>query len=372
MQTKIKSLNNSNHTLNYKNEINNNNSSIKTKANSSLYTNSKDDYDNRYKSEELYTLYKDNPKNESNIFSYKTKTMSNVKSSRNNNFFTLLHKQSNKNKNNISIQNNMMKNYGSNSLKKNNSSHSSGKRNFINTTRKKKNLKQNVQNNNSMNITNNTYNMSKNNIMINLNPRNMNVNMEKLKVQKKLFEYQKLIDQKLNELLKNRHSQVKRNGKYKFHIRRNSSPNIYINNTSQRKKKSNNSIMGLEYFLRKAKKKSITPNTITQNDQESRSVITKKIISNSTIDSIKRTKKNNRNNSRSISMKKKIMSVNFNNMKNNLNKSNFNSKTKDLSTSQQDINNYDSIISNRKEKLSLRKYIFSKCSNPVVVNEIKN
>ena len=31
------------------------------------------------------------------------------------------------------------------------------------------------------------------------------MNPEKLKVQKKLYEYQKLIDQKLNELIKNKH-----------------------------------------------------------------------------------------------------------------------------------------------------------------------
>ena len=45
--------------------------------------------------------------------------------------------------------------------------------------------------------------MNKNNIMINFNQKNTNsnVNIEKLKVQKKLHEYQKLIDQKLNELI---------------------------------------------------------------------------------------------------------------------------------------------------------------------------
>ena len=370
MQTKIKVLINQNNSLIHKNEINNNNSSIKTKANSSLYTISKDDLEcnNKYKSEELYTLYKDNP-NSDNLFSYKIKTMSNIKSSRNNNFFTLINRQSNKFKNNISMQNNMMKNFSSNSLRKNNSN--CKKKSFINSNRKKKNLKQNIHCSNSLSITNNTYNRSKNNILINLNPKNMNVNMEKLKVQKKLYEYQKLIDQKLNELIKNRHPQVKRNNKYSFHVIRNSSPSIYLNNNSQRKH--NSSLIGLEYFLRKTKKKSITPNTNSKNSPPgNNSIITKKIITKSNMETMKRKKNNQKSSNKIQSVKKKINSDNVNNLKQNLNKSNYNSKSKDLNSSKQENNNYnDSVITSRKENLSLRKYIFAKCNNPTT-NDVKS
>ena len=60
----------------------------------------------------------------------------------------------------------------------------------------------------------------------------------------------KLIDKKLNELIKNRHPNVRRSNKYQIHIRRNSSPNILVSNRSQRKQNQNsNSLMGLEYFL---------------------------------------------------------------------------------------------------------------------------
>jgi hypothetical protein len=357
LQIKIKVLNNNNNSqLNHKSDvinINNNSSSIKTKANSTtIYSNSKDDldYNNKYRSEELY------------IFSYKNKTMSNIKPSRNNNFFTLLNKQSNKNnKNNISMQNNFHKNFSSNSLRKNNSNNNR-KKNIINTNRKRKNLKQNIHNCNSLNITNNTYNMSKNNIMINLNPRNSNMNLEKLKVQKKLYEYQKLIDKKLNELIKNRHPNVRRNNKYQIHIRRNSSPNIYLNNNSQRKP--NNSLMGLEYFLRKIKQKSATPNTNYKNNQENNSFITRKII----------TKKNNqRNNNKTQSIKTmKKNADNISNLKQNINKASYYTKTKDLNnTSKQDFTN-DSITINKKNNLSLRKYIFAKCNNKAATNEIKN
>ena len=362
-------LNNNNSQLNHKSDvinINNNSSSIKTKANSTtIYSNSKDDldYNNKYRAEELYTLYKENQNNENSIFSYKNKTMSNIKPSRNNNFFTLLNKQSNKNKNNISMQNNFHKNFSSNSLRKNNSNNNR-KKNIINTNKKRKNLKQNIHNCNSLNITNNTYNMSKNNIMINLNPRNSNMNLEKLKVQKKLYEYQKLIDKKLNELIKNRHPNVRRNNKYQIHIRRNSSPNIYLNNNSQRKP--NNSLMGLEYFLRKIKQKSATPNTNYKNNQENNSFITRKII----------TKKNNqRNNNKTQSIKTmKKNTDNISNLKQNINKASYYTKTKDLNnTSKQDFTN-DSITINKKNNLSLRKYIFAKCNNnnKPATNEIKN
>lgn len=52
-------------------------------------------------------------------------------------------------------------------------------------------------------INNNNYNMSKNNVMINLNTNiiSNNLNLQKLKVQQKLAEYHKLIDQKINQLM---------------------------------------------------------------------------------------------------------------------------------------------------------------------------
>ena len=62
--------------------------------------------------------------------------------------------------------------------------------------------------------------MNKNNIMINFNPKNVNVNIEKLKVQKKLSEYQKLIDQKLNELILSKHPHIKGNKKEKEKIKK--------------------------------------------------------------------------------------------------------------------------------------------------------
>ena len=369
MQAKIKVMNNSNNSLN-----NNNNSLIKTKASSSLITSSKDDleFNNKYKLEDMHLLYKDSAYNESNLLSYKHKTMSNIKASRNNNFFSMVNKQAMKNKNNMSIQNNLnnfVKNFSSNSLRKNNQNYSR-KKNIINSNRKKKNLKQNMHNSNSLNITNNTYNMSKNNIMINLNPKNTTMNLEKLKVEKKLYEYQKLIDKKLNELVKKRNPNARKNKQYSMHIRRNSSPNIYVNNDSQRKKH-NNSLFGLENFLRKLKKKNATPNTNFNNLENNNSSISRKVMSNSTVDVIKKKKITKRNNNKSQNMKNKnTNSENIINLKQNLNKISFLSKTKDLSNSKQEFTN-DSIIINGKSNLSLRKYIFSKCTNNQTTNDIK-
>ena len=68
LKTKIKVLNANNALNNQKNDINTNNNSnisiaFKSKANSSLYTSSKDDnidYNNKYKFDEFYTIYKEN------------------------------------------------------------------------------------------------------------------------------------------------------------------------------------------------------------------------------------------------------------------------------------------------------------------------
>ena len=371
LEAKIKVLNNSNKHKNENISLNNNynNSAIKSGINSTLYSISKEDFENsnKYKPDELYTLYKENninnENNESNILLFKNKTISNPQPSRNANFLKIINKQANKNP--------TMKNFSINSAIKNNSNYSSvnnKRNNIINSNRGKKKLKQNMKNNNSLNITNNTFNMSKNNIMINLNPKNVNMNIEKLKVQKKLYEYQRLIDQKLNELIKNRNSHVKRNKKFSFHLRRNSSPDIYIhnkmNNSSQRRH--NKTTLGLEYFLRRIKKKSSTPITNSKNNQESNSKASRKILSRSTFDSIRK-RKNSHKSSKSKSIKKN-KNIDINNLKQNLKKENYYSKTKDLNNSGQD-NDY--FIINGKSNLSLRKYIFSKCSNPTS-NIVKN
>jgi hypothetical protein len=58
----------------------------------------------------------------------------------------------------------------------------------------------------SYNITNNTFNMNKNNVMINLNTsiKGDNLNIEKMKVQQRLAEYRKLIDLKIDSLMKDK------------------------------------------------------------------------------------------------------------------------------------------------------------------------
>ena len=336
---------------------------IRTKANSTFCTINKDDFEHntKQKYEDIFNIYNPNANNELN----KNRTMSNIKPSRNNNnYFTLVNnKPSNKNNNinnNISQQNTIIninsylqKNFSSNSLRKN-TSNNNIRKNYINTSSKKKDIKQNSSNNNSsLNITNNTYNMNKNNIMINVNPKNINTNMnlEKLKVQKKLYEYQRLIDQKLNELIKNRHYCSK--NKTNFHIRRNSSPNY---NNSQRK--NTTSSIGLEYYLKKNRKKSITPNTNSHNNKNTGS---KKQLTRAHIRSIKERKNSQRNNSQSQSVKKnKNSNNNINNMKQNL-KATYYSKIGDdyVENSKQDKDE-----NSGKVNLSLRKFIFTKCGNP--------
>ena len=71
-----------------------------------------------------------------------------------------------------------------------------------------------------VNITNNNYNVQKNNVLINLN----NINMEKLKLQKKLAEYRKMIDKKINSLKKGNFNKKKvnafRNGKSSIKLKK--------------------------------------------------------------------------------------------------------------------------------------------------------
>ena len=198
--------------------------------------------------------------------------------------------------------------------------------------------------------------------------QNVNVNIEKLKVQKKLYEYQRLIDQKLNELIKNRypHPQSKHR-KYTLHVRQNSTPNIYISNS---KRKNNASIVGLEYYLKKGKKKSITPNTIINNNRGNRNTISQKQITRVNMDSMKKRKGHQRHFSKSQSLKKnKSNSENISNMKQKIINVNFNEKIKEFNNSKQDSDNSNM---NVKSNLSLRKFIFTKCDNPAanhIINE---
>ena len=369
LQTKIKILN-SNPTINLRNEnnTNNNNSNLsillKSKGNSTFCTINKDEIgqNTRLKYEDIYNIYNPNQINDNNYLN-KNRTMSNIKPSRNNNYFTFVNKPSNKHNNinnNISQQNTIIninsylhKNFSSNSLRKNNSNNHQRK-NYINSSSKKKDFRQTSNNNSSLSITNNTYNMNKNNIMINVNPKNINTNMniEKLKVQKKLYEYQRLIDQKLNELIKNKHYYIK-NNKNSFHIRKNSSPNY--NNS---KRKNTSSSIGLEYYLKKNKKKSITPNTHLNKNNGS-----KKNLIRTNIQSIRERKSNQRNSSQSQSIKRKNNNnSNINNMKQNLNKAGYYSKEGDDLIENMRKDNEEN-NNNGKINLSLRKFIFTKCGN---------
>ncbi len=80
-----------------------------------------------------------------------------------------------------------------------------------------------------VNITNNNYNMNKNNVMINVSTNIVsdNINNEKMKVEQKLIEYQKLIDRRIDELMNNKkrstnqkkeraHSKFNSEGKHSF------------------------------------------------------------------------------------------------------------------------------------------------------------
>ena len=71
-----------------------------------------------------------------------------------------------------------------------------------------------------VNITNNNYNVQKNNVLINLN----NINLEKLKLQRKLAEYRKMIDRKINSLKKGNINRKKstayRNGKSSIKLKK--------------------------------------------------------------------------------------------------------------------------------------------------------
>ena len=378
LQTKLKAINIKNNydpkndNINNINNINTNNNSnmslaFKSKANSSIYTTSKDDLDNKNKLDEFYTIFKENQIND-NIIN-KNRTISNVYQSRNNNFFAMINRPKNK-KNNLSQQNTIIninsyqsKNYSTNNLRKNYPN--SRKTNIMNSTRKKQNYKLNNFNGSSFNITNNTYNMNKNNIMINLGQKNANVSLEKIKVQKKLYEYQKLIDQKLNELIKNKHPHVKSN-KLTYQLRQNSSPNIYLNNYNNSQRKINQSIIGLDYYLKKSKKKNISQNINTNQFQGNNS---KKLIMKSTLELAQKKKINQKINSQSQSLRKnKSNSQNTNFLKQNVNKQNIKFKLGDLNNSRhsrQSKQENDSILNDGKSNLSLRKFIFSKCTNPV-------
>ena len=364
MQTNLKLLN-SNTIYNENNANNNSNISLllKSKANSSIYTSSKDDIDsNKYKYDEFYNAYKENQLKD-NLMN-KNRTMANFNQSRNNNLFMILNKRKIK-RNNISQSNTIIninsylsKNYSTNNLKKNNSSR---KKKSINSNKKQK-YKLNFHNNSSFNITNNTYNMNKNNIMINLNPKNVNMNMEKMKVQKKLLEYQSLIDQKLNELMKKKHPHIK-NRQSSFHLRQNSSPNVYIRNLKYPQKQFN--LGAIDYYFKKSKKKKLTRNVSEVHNSQG----SKMIDSKSAVESFKGRKINRVLNSKSQSVKNdKINSENVNNIKYSLNRENLN-KLNNLNSVKQKNQNNDNGISKENSKentnISLRNFIFTKYVKPI-------
>jgi hypothetical protein len=122
--------------------------------------------------------------------------------------------------------------------------------NSFNNKRNNKNNSFIIDNNNlklklPLNITNNNYNMNKNNVMINLNTNILsnNLQLEQLKIQQRLEDYRKLIDQRIDQLLnsnkKNIAHKKKRNNnssskKYDIYIKDNVAS---INSDYQRKTK---------------------------------------------------------------------------------------------------------------------------------------
>ena len=83
-----------------------------------------------------------------------------------------------------------------------------------------------------VNITNNNYNVQKNNVLINLD----NAIIEKLKIQKKLAEYHKIIDKKINNLKKDKaKKENKINRKYSLKKRPLENLNSYRNSRIMRK-----------------------------------------------------------------------------------------------------------------------------------------
>ena len=331
----------------------------KSKVNSTLYSISQDDLDNnnnKYKFEDFNNVYKDNP-NDENTIENKNMTISNFKSSRNN-YSKIFNRKGNK-QNNMSQQSSLIniksytkKNFSNTNLRKNKSKNN-GRNNSIDLNRKTKEIKKKLQNGSFLNITSNTINLNKNNIMINLNQKN--VNIENLKVKKKLNEYQKLIDQKLNQLIKNHHPY----NKTMLQIRRNSSPNFEINNKNSQQK--NSPLLGIEFVKKINKSKiKVNSNSIKDRKKDNRNNNSMKQIS--IIDS-----KRKRNLSKNI---KKNNNTSYNskgisNIKLILNKVNFNSKLGDLNSSRQ---GNESMLTNEKSFLSLRKYIFAKSNNSLSNN----
>ena len=83
-----------------------------------------------------------------------------------------------------------------------------------------------------VNITNNNYNVQKNNVLINLD----NAIIEKLKIQKKLAEYHKIIDKKINNLKKDKAKKENQiNRKYSLKKRPLENLNSYRNSRIMRK-----------------------------------------------------------------------------------------------------------------------------------------
>jgi hypothetical protein len=94
----------------------------------------------------------------------------------------------------------------------------------------------------------------------------------------------------------------------------------------------------------------------------------KKLLSKSTIDSGKRNKIEKKSGSKNTNfLKNKNNSEYISNMKRNINKQSFSSKVDDSNSKKDE----ESIINKGKINLSLRKFIFAKCSNHTA-NTINN
>ena len=209
------------------------NSIKKTSTNSAFLT------VNNRKSIENYHNNNINYNSNSKNYFNKNKSMSNINPARNNNYFTNINRNSEKE---IKLKN-----------KLNNSEINIKNQNVSAIIPKDSKLS-------TLNISNNDLNMGKNNnVVINVNSNiiNTNINVEKIKVQQKLIEYRKLIDKKLNDLLKNKTNFIKKNQNF-ANIRRNSSPNFHCHNSHKKNKDFNeNKLQGHS----SKKRKNITPVT---------------------------------------------------------------------------------------------------------------
>ena len=125
-------------------------------------------------------------------------------------------------------------------------------------------------------------------------------------------------------------------------------------NNSQRKNTS--SSIGLEYYLKKSKKKSITPNTHLNKNNVSKKQLVRANIQ------INKDRKNAQITSSKSVKKNKSNINNINNMKQNLNRKGYYSQFGDDYIDCSKVDREEN--THGKSNLSLRKTIFTKCGNP--------